>query len=440
MRDLSALKAKLDEHQAEVVHVGQFDTASIFRERRLRKAQFLEWAEDPRFSNTLAYWDSGDDLFAGTTFGTVPQAIDLSSLRPYPAEPGAVAIIAEMEGEAKELMPRQVLRRQLERAEAMGYLVKGAFEFEVILLDETDLSVRDSGFRHLKPFAPDNKCWSGTTAATHAALIADMEAEILGYGVNLFGLGVELGPGCLETTLGAEFGLKAADDAAFLRLAVRSFARRKGLTASFMPFLGAGYPGLGGHLSVSLHDKISGENKFSAPDGTTSPLAQTFIAGMMEVVPECYALCTSSVNAYRRLAPGSWAPKAVTWQDYTFTTSVRSVPSAGEHARLEFRSPPADCNTYLTMALMLAAGLDGIERDLPHRPATQAGGPDDVPAGCARFPRDLYEAASRLEHSENGRRLFGDAFVDNFALACKAEDSALRKSVPDEERRRYLEA
>lgn len=440
MTDITEIKAALDQHKADVIHVGQFDAASIFRERRLRKEQFLEWAKDPRFSNTLAYWDSGDELFAGTSFGTPSQVIDVSSIRPYPAEPGGVAIIAEMDGEAKELMPRQVLRRQLQRAESMGFSVKGAFEFELILLDESDASVREAGFRDLKQVAPDNKCWSGTTAATHAQLIAEMEAEILGYGINLFGLCVELGPGCLEATLGAETGLKAADDASFLRMAVRSFARRRGLTASFMPFMGAGYPGLGGHLSLSLHDHATGENKFASPDGKTSPLARSFIAGMMDVVPECYALCTSSVNGYRRLAPGTWAPKAVTWQDHTFTTSVRSVPSAGEHARLEFRSPPADCNTYLTMALMLAAGLDGIARDLPHQPAAQAAGPDDIPPGSQRFPRDLAEAADRLDQGAAGRRLFGEAFVDNFVNACRAEDAALRKAVSDDERRRYLEA
>lgn len=440
MTDLAALKSVLEDHNAEVVHVGQFDNASIFRERRLRKDQFLEWAKDPRFSNTLAYWDSSDELFSGTSFGTPSQTIDLTSIRPYPAETGGVVIIAEMEGDAKELMPRQVLRRQLQRADSMGYSVKGAFEYELILLDETDTTVRDNRFRDLKKYAPDNKCWSGTTAAIHAELIAEMEAEILGYGINLFGLGVELGPGCLETTLGAEFGLKAADDAAFLRLAVRSFARRKGLTASFMPYLGPDFPGIGGHLSLSLHDKETGENKFSSPENITNALARTFIAGMMDIVPECYALCTSSVNAYRRLAPGSWAPKAITWQDHTFTTSVRSVPSANGHARLEFRSPPADCNTYLTMALMLAAGLDGIERDLPHHPAAETSGPDDIPPGSERFPRDLFEAADRLEHGKNGRRLFGEAFVDNFVKACRAEDAALRKAVPEEERRRYLEA
>jgi glutamine synthetase len=430
----------LQEHEAEVVHVGQFDYASIFRERRLRRDQFLQWAQDPRFANVVAYWDSADNLIGGSSYYTEQQKIDADSIRRYPAEPGAVAIIAEMAGEPEEVMPRQVLRRQLQRAEAMGYVVDAGFEFELILLDETDMSVRERGFENLEKFAPDNKCWSGTTAAIHAELIRDLEAEIMGYDVCLFGLGVELGPGCLEATLGATRGLRAADDAAFFRLAARSWARRNDLTVSFMPYLGPDYPGIGGHCTLSLRDKASGANLFSDASGRTNDLAKSFIAGMIDVVPECFAMCTSSVNAYRRLAPGSWAPKAVTWAEYTFTTAVRSVPSDSDMARLEFRSPPSDCNPYLTMALMLGAGLDGVERGLSAPPAAQAAGPDDVPEGAQRFPRDLYEAAHRMAQSDAAARLFGDRFVQNFTAACLAEDASLRTAVSADERRRYLEA
>lgn len=434
------LEKALGKYGAEIVHVGQFDYASIFRERRLRTEQFLQWARDPRFANVVAYWDSADNLIGGSSYYTEKQTIDPNSIRRYPAEPGTVALIAEMAGEPEEVMPRQVLRRQLERAEAMGYVVDAAFEFELILLDETDGSVRERGFEGLSKFAPDNKCWSGTTAATHAELIRSLEAEILGYDVSLFGLGVELGPGCLEATLGATRGLRAADDAAFFRLAARSWARKRGLTVSFMPYLGREYPGIGGHCTLSLKDKDSEKNLFSAAEGRTNDLAKSFIGGMIDIVPECFAMCTSSVNAYRRLAPGSWAPKAVTWAEYTFTTAVRSVPSDSDAARLEFRSPPSDCNPYLTMALMLGAGLDGIERGLTAPPAAKAAGPDDIPDGAQRFPRDLYEAAERMAASESATRLFGERFVENFVATCLAEDACLRTAVSADERRRYLEA
>jgi len=433
------LEKKLKELGAEVVHVGQFDYASVFRERRLRSKQFLQWAQDPRFGNVLALWDSADSIIAGSSYFSEKQQIDEGSIRRHPAEPGAVAMIAEMSGELKEVMPRMVLRRQLERAEAMGYVVDAGFEFEFILLDETDISVREAGFDNLAKFAPDNKCWSGTTAATHAELIRNLEAEILDYDISLFGLGVELGPGCLEATLGATRGLRAADDAAFFRMATQSWARRNDLTASFMPYLGQEYPGIGGHVTLSLKDKATGENQFTSTGGQTNDLARTFIAGMIDIVPECFAMCTSSVNAYRRLAPGSWAPKSLTWAEYTFTTAVRSVPATNDMARLEFRCPPADCNPYLAMALMLGAGLDGIERGLSAPAPAVAAGPDDIPEGAVRFPRDLYGAAHRLSESDNAKRLFGAPFVENFAAACLAEDASLRTAVSSEERRRYLE-
>ncbi len=433
------LSKALDHHKAEVVHVGQFDYASVFRARRLRRAQFLHWAGDPRFANVAAYWDVADTLFGGTSYFTETMEIDPTSIRRNPSEPGAVSVIAELSGAARDLMPRQVLRTQVERAAKMGLAVDAAFEFEFILLAESDTSVREKGFERLAKFAPDNKCWSGTTAYTHAGFIAGLEAAILDNDVSLYGLGVELGPGCLEATLGATTGLRAADDASFLRLATRAHARRHDMTASFMAYLGADYPGIGGHCTLSLKDAKSGKNLFSDPDGKTNALAGQFIAGMMEIVPEAFAMCTSTVNPYRRLAPGSWAPKSLTWAEYPFTVAVRSVPHADPRARLEFRVPPADCNPYLTMALMLGAGLDGIERKLSAPAATAAAHPDFVPEGAQRFPRDLAEAADRLTASAHAKRIFGEAFTQNFAAACRAEFASLAKAVSAEERARYLE-
>ena len=323
MTQMTRLSDALRRLDAEVVHVGQFDLASVFRERRLRRAQFLQWAEDPRFANVIAHWDISDTLFAGERYYTETVEIDPASIRRNPSEPGAVSVIAELSGAARELMPRQVLRGQVERAAALGYRVDAAFEFEFIILDEDGTSVREKGFQNLAKFAPDNKCWSGTTANAEAPFIAALEAEILGHDVALFGLGVELGPGCLEGTLAATEGLRAADDAAFFRLATRAFARRHGRTASFMPYLGAEFPGIGGHCTMSLRDARTGANLFSASDGATNALARQFIAGMMDIVPDAFAMCTSSVNAYRRLAPGNGNDRAAEFQRTAPETVIR---------------------------------------------------------------------------------------------------------------------
>jgi glutamine synthetase len=433
------LQAQLEAQAIEVVHVGQFDYAGVFRERRLGREQFTSWARAPRFANTLAKWDCADSLFAGGPHLTEPVTIDDASLRRYPFEANAGLIIADFSGDTAPLMPRHVLRRQIERAAAMGFAVRAAFEFEVIFLNETADSLRASHYAAPRPFAPDNKCWSGQTAAEQAGLVADLVDLIGAHDIALFALAGELGPGCFEATLGAVEGLRAADDAALARQAIRAFARGRDMTASFMPTIGPGYPSIGGHINLSLADGRTGENLFADPQGQTNALARSFIAGMTRLVPQAFALCAHTVNAYRRFAPGSWAPKSLTWADWTFTTAVRSAPSALDDARLEFRLPGADCNPHLALALMLGAGLDGIERQLIAPEPAPNLGPDDIQPGAARFPATLADAADRLQASADAVRMFGQPFVDQFATACRVENNSLARAVSAAELARYIE-
>jgi len=433
------LGRRLEKENINVIHAGQFDYGSVFRERRLNREQFLAWARDPRFANVLAFWDCSDSLFGSGPYLSEPVGIDEGSLRPYAFEPNAAAIITDFTGPSAPLMPRTVLKAQIDRAAAMGFDVTAAFEFEVVMLTESAASLRANDFAPPGQFAPDNKCWSGQTAADHAGFVAELEAGIKAHGVSLFSLAGELGPGCFEATLGAVPALRAADDACFFRTATRSIARSKGLTASFMPYLGAAYPAIGGHVHLSLTSKASGKNVFSDPGRTTNETAKHFIAGMTKVVPQAFALCAHTVNAYRRFAPGSWAPKCVSWDEWTFTTAVRSVPSDNDSARLEFRLPGADCNPHLSLALLLGAGLDGLEQKLSAPERAPAGGPDDIPPGAIRLPRDLAEAAGRLRESADAKTLFGAAFVEHFAKVCDIEHTSLIRAVSNVELKRYLE-
>ncbi len=252
---VTALKAALEKLNADVVHVGVFDYATMFRERRLRREDLLAIADTAVFANVLPKWDSAEEIKFPGPYGSETIALDVESIRPYPFEPSAAAIVADYTGPQAEIMPRQVLRRQVARAEAAGYAVEAAFEFEFIVLNETADTLRAKGFSNLTPFAPDNRCWSGQTAATFAPFVGDLEALLIKGGIDLYSLSVELGPGCFEATLRHKPAMRAADDAAFLRMFTKAFCRQRNLTASFMSLLGAGYPGLGGHVAVSLKDK-----------------------------------------------------------------------------------------------------------------------------------------------------------------------------------------
>lgn len=436
------LARELDRLDADVVHVGLFDFATLFRERRLRRAELLSGADTALFANVLPKSDSADSIFAPGPYGSESVAYDPTSIRPYPFEPRAAALVADYTGPQAEIMPRRVLARQVERASAAGFEVLAAYEFEFILLNETADSLRAKGFADLSPFAPDNRCWSGQTAATHAGLVADLETMLRAADIDLFALGVELGPGCLEATLRHKPAMRAADDAAFFRMFTKAFCRQRGLTASFMPLLGAGFPGIGGHVCLSLRDRRTGRNLFAdrTDQHGLSKTAQSFLAGIIDVVPEAFPMCGHTVNAYRRLAPGSWAPKTVSWAPYNYAAAVRTAAEIEEATRLELRLPGSDVNVHLALALMLGAGLDGLERGLALSDAPiGSGGPNEIPPHAPRLPSDLLEATRRFRASENAKRIFGAAFVEHFSMVCEAEDAALRRAVSAAEVQRYLE-
>ncbi len=446
MADQSELCARLarelDRLEADVVHVGLFDFACMFRERRLRRADLLSGADTAVFANVLPKWDSAESILAPGPYGSETVAYDPDSIRPHPFEPRSAALVADYTGPQAEIMPRRVLARQIERARTAGFDVLAAYEFEFVILNETADSLRAKGFANLSSFAADNRCWSGQTAATYASFVADLETTLRGADIDLFALGVELGPGCLEATLRHKPAMRAADDAAFFRMFTKAFCRQRGLTASFMPLLGAGFPGIGGHVCLSLSDRGSGRNLFAERSDRygLSKAAQSFLAGIIDVVPEALPMCAHTVNAYRRLAPGSWAPKTVSWAPYNYAAAVRTAAETEEATRLELRLPGGDVNVYLALALMLGAGLDGLERSLPLKTEPiGTGGPNEIPPTAPRLPVDLLEATRRFRASEVAKRLFGAAFIEHFAMLCEAEDTALRRAVSTAEVQRYLE-
>jgi glutamine synthetase len=222
----------------------------------------------------------------------------------------------------------------------------------------------------------------------------------------------------------------------------KAYSRQRNLTASFMALLGASFPGIGGHISISLCDAGHGGNVFAEakdPLGL-SQIARAFIAGVAEVVPDAMPMCAHTVNAYRRLAPGSWAPKTMSWAPYSYAAAIRTAAETPEKTRLEFRLPGSDCNVFLALALLLGGGLHGIEQKLAltSDPIT-TGGPSEIPDGVPRLPRDLAEATARMKSSATAKRVFGAPFVDHFVALCEFEHDALVRAVSAAEVERYLE-
>ena len=436
---MDSIRARLSERGARYAHVALADMDGTLRQRRVALAALdTAFAPQGTFCNVLHHWDIADSVFDSEPSVGEPIEPDLAAVRPYPFEADAAWIIADYAGPSRETSPRAVLLAQIERARTLGFEVRAAFEFEWLVYEENAHSVRQKHFTALTPWAPDNRCWDGLSAAINADVVAALQGVLDQAEIPVLSLGMELGPGCLEATLQPRAPMRAADDAAFFKLVAKAFFRRRGLSACFMAQPDLDAPGLSGHIHLSLWD---GErNLFRSANPRPNALAERFSAGVLHLLPELLPMPLHTGNAYRRLSPGNWAPRTATWSVQNYSTGIRAVTGDHESARLEFRIPGADVNPYLGLAMFLGAGLWGIEQDLAGPPLVSGDGRAAPPAGTPELPHDLLSAARAMASSPTARDLFGKAFVERFTASRIHEFNALRRAVSVAEKARYFEA
>ncbi len=424
-----------------VAHLGLFDFTGAFREKRLDAAGYQQIAAHGwRFIDALPYWMHDDTCFAEKGFVDEDVTVDADTLRPYPFEENAQLAIADYSGPSAAISPRPALKRLVEKAASLGLKAIAGFEYETIFLDEDGTTLRQKDWGELDPALPHNRCWSGVAPAADAGFLAGVHEQLSACHIPIDHHCMELGPGCVEYTLAPEPILKAADDAALFKIFTKAIARSQGLTASFMAQLDDGFPGLGGHLSLSLRDKDGTPilHDGADPNGL-SKTGKAFLGGVLALTPELMCMFAPTVNAYRRLRPGNWAPRAANWGVGNYSCGVRVVTRSSDETRLEFRLPGADAMPHMTAAMMLGAGLWGLENNAdPGSPVFGDG--RVVPAlPDKELPTSLEEAARRFAKSEPARAIFAAPFVDHYSAWCAAEAAAFHAHVSAFERARYLE-
>ena len=429
----------------EILHLAIPDTSGTLRQKRFRLPAAAGLIRDGwSFIEAVQWWDTADGTPGDRGWTHAPAQVDVTSLRRFPFEPAAAVALADFTGPAGELSARRLLARLVDRAAAAGLTARLAFEIEVILLEGTSDEQAADGYLHPRALAAANRCWSGLTLASHADLLRDLDGTLAAGDVHLDHLCAELGPGCLELATSPRDPLMAADDLAFLKVYTKAWSYRAGRTASFMAKLADEFPGLGGHPVLSLHDATSGADALAGPgeEHGLSKLGLHAVAGIVRALPELAVLAAPTVNSYRRLAPGNWAPRTATWGLGNYTCGLRVVRSTrglSGATRLELRVPGADVNPWLAAALALGGALCGVERRwLPPPPVT---GPARgiVPDAAGELPRTLLEAAERFAASDIARDLVGEAFASHYAATRVEEDRQMRLLVPPAERARYLD-
>jgi glutamine synthetase len=266
------------------------------------------------------------------------------------------------------------------------------------------------------------------------ALMEEMGA----FRVPIEGLHTETGPGVYEAAIQFSDALEAADRALLFKGATKEIGARFGIMPSFMAKWHQGYPGCSGHVHQSMSD--GKKNLFFDEKGRNkmSKLFESYLAGQVAVLMEFAPMFWPTVNSYKRLVDGFWAPVKPTWAVDNRTASFRVIPGSSKSTRLETRCPGSDVNPYLAIAALLAAGLHGVEKKLKLTAAPIRGtneGSENIP----RAPRSLKETTAIFKASDAARDWFGDDFVDHFAATREWEWRQWQDAVTDWERMRYFE-
>ena len=442
-------KRIVEQRNLSHVKVGLFDNDGVMRGKYMSREKFFSSLDKGfAFCDVVLGWDVKDQLYDNVTYTgwhtgypDAPVRILPESCREIPFENDMLLFIAEFAEHAESVCPRATLRRVITKAEDMGFDPYAALEYEYFLFDETPQSIRDKGYKNLKPLTPGWFGYSMLRNSTHAELyhaIIEM-AERMDF--PLEGIHTETGPGVIETAIAVDHALPAADKAALFKTFIKVLAQRHELMATFMAKWSNDYPGQSGHIHLSRRHKDEDRSAFFDPDQEhqMSKLQRHFIAGQQKLMPEFLAMVAPTVNSYSRLVPGFWAPTDATWGIENRTTALRVITGSDKSQRVEYRLGSADANPYLTTAAALASGLYGIEQQWEPEPEVKGNAYEQQHAAHLALPTTLWEAAQSLKGSTAARECFGDLFVDHFAASREWEEREFRKHITDWELERYFE-
>ncbi|MBY4677648.1 glutamine synthetase family protein [Marinobacterium arenosum] len=451
VKTVADAKRIVEERGLKYVKVGLHDIDGIMRGKYMSREKFFSSLDSGfAFCDVVLGWDSNDQLYENTDvkytgwhtgYPDAPVRVLPHSCRDIPFEPGMLLFLCEFDGEAAKLCPRNLLSRVLQKADDMGFSAKAAFEYEFFLFNETPDSIREKGFRNLKPITPGFFGYSVLRGSTHAELYHSLLelGEQMDFPIE--GLHTETGPGVLEAAIEVDNAADAADKAALFKTFTKVWAQRNDMMATFMAKWSNDYPGQSGHIHMSLYNKDGSGSVFYDPDQpyNMSKQQRHFIAGQQKLMPQFLVMMAQTVNSYSRLIPGFWAPTDATWGVENRTTALRVIPGSAKSQRVEFRLGSADANPYITLAASLAAGLYGIEHEMEPEAQVKGNAYDQQHPQSLALPQTLFDASTALRQSEVARELFGNEFVEHYAATREWEGREFRKHITDWELERYFE-
>lgn len=339
-------------------------------------------------------------------------------------------------GEYFEGDPRYVLKKNLKRAAEMGFTFYVGPELEYFYFKDSNGTecLDEGGYFDMTPL----------DAASDLRRDTVLTLEAMGIGVEYSHH--EVAKSQHEIDMRYTDALTMADQVMTYRIIVKQVALQHGYYATFMPKPIFGINGSGMHVHQSLFKGST--NAFFDPKDKyhLSDIAKWYIAGLLKHSPEITCVCNQWVNSYKRLVPGYEAPVYITWARRNRSDLIRVPeyqPGREKATRIEFRSPDPACNPYLAFSVMLAAGLEGIEKQYPlpepvEENVYHMSQAEREKRGIKTLPASLYEAIQLTKNSKLVKKALGDHIFENFIKNKEIEWDMYRTQVTEYEIQRYL--
>jgi glutamine synthetase len=382
-----------------------------------------------------------DDPKYGPQSGDMMAVPDPDSLMPVAWQDGTAVVCSDLttvDGKRLDLCGRGALQRVVADLAEEGY--------HPYVGVESEFSVLASGEDGWEPY--NTRCSYDLTAVDQASSLVETWSDAMSTaGYEMLGVHQESQPGQFEVNIRYDDPVTTADGIMFLRHMVKATAHAEGLKATFMPRPYSGEDANGMHFHLSLWDGDGAENLFESsetdiefPAGKhperagLSETGRHFVGGLLEHMKALTAVCAPTVNSYKRLLPGIWAPVNIAWGPDNRSTVLRLPPELGSATRIEHRVTDTSANPYLSLAATLAAGLDGIRNETdPGEPTLQNAYHEDY----ERLPRTLPEALTHLEHDEVLVEALGPSLVEEFVKLKRDEFDRYQDHVSAWEHREY---
>ena len=447
---LDALREAVDAGEIDTVIVAAIDMQGRLMGKRFHAAHFVDggWREthccnylltvDMEMTTVPGYstasWEKG--------YGDYVVKPDLETLRRVPWLEGTALVLCDLldhlTHEEVPQSPRAILKRQVARARAMGFEAMMATELEFYVFENSYEALRDQGTGGLQPISGYNEDYHIFQTTKEEPLMRALRNGLYGAGIVVENTKGEADSGQAEINVRYTDALEMADAHVIIKNATKEIAHAIGKSVTFMAKYATDRAGSSSHVHQSLWSK-DGTPAFHDPDDPhgMSAVMKHFLAGQLAHARDLTLFLAPYVNSYKRFTVGLFAPTKAVWSRDNRTAGFRICGEATKAVRVECRIGGSDLNPYLACAALLAAGLDGIEKQMELEPELRG---DMYHAADAReIPRTLREAADLAAGSDWLRGAFGSEVVDHYVHAARWEVSESERAVTDWDLRRGLE-